>query len=173
MALQAAARRETEAPTLPFWLVLLAPVLAIGLDSFLPVHFAPAAILDLPLLLVIYFATAKRSPLVGLCSGAVIGVLQDALTREPLGVYGITKTVVGYIAGLLGNRIDTENPVARLLFVFALSLLHSGLYWVIVERLLAQPLGWSTVHELVRAVVNAVVGVILFAFLDLTRGTTR
>ena len=170
MALLAASRRETEAPTLPFWLVLLAPVLAIGADSFLPVHFAPAAVLDLPLLLVIYFAIAKRSPVVGLCSGAVIGILQDALTREPLGVMGITKTVIGYIAGLLGNRIDTENNGARVLFVFALSLLHSGLYWVVVERLLAQPLGWSWVHELIRAAVNAVVGVLLFALLDLTRG---
>ena len=170
MALLAASRRETEAPTLPFWLVLLSPVLAIGIDSFVPVHFAPAAMLDLPLLLVIYFAIAKRSPVVGLCSGAVIGILQDALTREPLGVMGITKTVVGYIAGLLGNRIDTENHGARVLFVFALSLLHSGLYWVLVERLLAQPLGWSWVHELVRAVVNAVVGVLLFALLDRFRG---
>ena len=170
MALLAASRRETEAPTLPFWLVLLAPVLAIGIDSFVPAHFPPAAILDLPLLLVIYFAIVKRSPVVGLCSGAVIGILQDALTREPLGVMGITKTVIGYIAGLLGNRIDTENHGARVLFLFALSLLHSGLYWVVVQRLLAQPLGWSWLHELVRAVANAIVGVLLFALMDRTRG---
>ncbi len=170
MALLAAARRETEAPPLPFWLVLAAPVLAIGIDSFLPVHFSPAGILDLPFLLVIYFAIAKRSSIVGLCSGAVIGILQDALTHEPLGVFGISKTVVGYIAGLLGNRIDTENPFARFLFTFALSMLHSGLYWVIVERLVAQSLGWSTAHELIRASVNAVLAPLLFALLDLTRG---
>ncbi len=170
MALLAASRRETEAPTLPVWLVLLAPLLAIGIDSFVPVHFTPAAILDLPLLLVFYFAIAKRSPIVGLCSGAVIGILQDALTREPLGVYGVTKTVVGYIAGTLGNRIDTENHGARVLFTFALSLLHSGLYWLLMERLLAQPVGWSWLHEVIRAVVNALVGVMLFALLDLTRG---
>ena len=170
MALLAASRRETEAPTLPIWLVLLAPLLAIGIDSFVPVHFAPAAILDLPLLLVIYFAIAKRSPIVGLCSGAVIGILQDALTREPLGVYGVTKTVIGYIAGTLGNRIDTENHGARVLFTFALSLLHSALYWLLMERLLAQQVGWSWLHELIRAVVNALVGLMLFALLDLTRG---
>ncbi len=100
----------------------------------------------------------------------MIGILQDALTREPLGVYGISKTAVGYVAGLLGNRIDTENPLARLLFIFALSAAHSGLYWVVVERLLAQPLGWSTTHELLRGALNAGVGVALFALLDLTRG---
>ncbi len=103
----------------------------------------------------------------------MIGILQDGLTREPLGVYGISKTVVGYIAGLLGNRIDTEDALARLLFTFALSLLHSGLYWVVVERLLAQPLGWSTTHELLRGGVNAGVGVALFTLLDLTRGSAR
>lgn len=172
MALMAASRRETEAPTLPFWLVLVTPLLAIGIDSFLPVHFAPAGLLDLPLLLVIYFGIVKRSPVVGVCSGAIIGILQDALTREPLGVSGITKTVVGYIAGQLGNRIDTDNQAARLLFTFALSLLNSGLYWVVIEHLLAQSLGWNWLHELLRAVVNAVAGVILFALLDLTRGTS-
>ena len=170
MALLAASRRETEAPTLPFWLVLLTPLLAIGIDSFLPVHFAPASLLDLPLLLVIYFGIAKRSPVVGLCAGAVIGILQDAMTREPLGISGITDTVVGYIAGQLGNRIDTDNHAARFLFTFALSLLHSGLYWVVVEHLLAQTLGWSWLHELLRAAVNAVAGVVLFALLDLARG---
>ena len=169
MALLAASRRETEAPSLPIWLVLLGPLLAIGIDSFMPLHFAPAAILDLPLLLVIYFAIAKRSPVTGLCSGAVIGILQDALTREPLGVYGVTKTVVGYIAGTLGNRIDTENHSARVLFTFALSLLHSGLYWLLLQ-LLAQPVGWSWLHEIIRAVAEALVGVMLFALLDLTRG---
>lgn len=170
MALLAASRRETEAPTLPFWLVLIAPILAIGLDSFLPEHFPPAGLLDLPLLVVIYFAIAKRSAVVGACSGAVIGILQDALTREPLGVFGITKTIIGYIAGLLGNRIDTENTLARFLFTAALSLLHSGLYWGLVRRMLAQPLGWSWTHELLRALVNAALAIPLFALLDLTRG---
>ena len=170
MALMAASRRETEAPTLPIWLVLTVPLLAIGIDAILPTYLSLAAILDLPLLAVIYYAIVKRSPIVGLCSGAVIGILQDTLTREPLGVFGITKTVIGYIAGTLGNRIDTDNHAARLLFTFVLCFLHSGIYWLIVDRLVAQPIGWSWLHELLRAGVNAVLAVPLFALLDMTRG---
>jgi rod shape-determining protein MreD len=173
MALMAASRRETEAPPLPFLLALLAPLLAIGLDSYLPAHLPFTAILDLPLLVVVYFATVKRSPVVGACAGGVIGILQDALTQQPLGVNGITKTVVGYIAGLLGNRIDTDNPVARLLFLFILFWLHSVCYWVLVHKLLTEPLAWSWIHELVRASVNAPVGVVLFALFDRTRGRDR
>jgi rod shape-determining protein MreD len=73
MALMAASRRETEAPSLPFWLVLLAPPIAIGLDSFLPAHLTFTAILDLPLLVVIYFAIVKRSPVVGACDPSAAG----------------------------------------------------------------------------------------------------
>ena len=169
MALLAASRRETEAPSLPIWVLVVAPLLAIGIDSFVPAHIPAAGLLDLPLLVVIYFAIAKRSAVVGVTSGAIVGILQDALTREPLGVNGITKTVIGYIAGLLGNRIDTENHGARFLFTFLLSMLNSALYWVMVEKLLNQSLGWSWFHELIRALVNAVVGVLLFSLLDLTQ----
>ncbi len=171
MALLAASRREAETATLPFYIVLFAPLLAIGLESFLPVHFAPFAMLDLPLLLVIYFAIARRSPVTGVFSGAIIGVLQDAMTRQPLGVFGITNTVIGYLAGLVGNRIDTDNYVARLLFTFLFTLLHSFLYWLLIHRFLAEQVSWSWIHEPIRAVLNAVVGVILFAILDLTRRT--
>ena len=169
MALLAASRRETETPSLPIAVFLVAPILAIGLESFVPVHFPPFAMLDLPLLLVIYFAMVQRSPITGIFSGAIIGILEDALTRQPLGTFGITQTIIGYLAGLLGNRIDTDNYTARLLFTFIFSMLHSGLYWLLVHRLLNEPAGWSWVHEPIRAVVNAIVGVLLFALLDLTR----
>jgi rod shape-determining protein MreD len=169
MALLAASRRETEAPTLPIAVVILAPILALLLQSFVPVHFPPFAILDLPLLLVIYFAIARRSAVTGVVAGATIGLLQDALTRQPLGVFGISKTVIGYLAGLVGNRIDTDNYIARLLFVFFFTMLHSFLYWVLVHRFLAEPVGWSWIHEPLRAAVNAIAGVLLFALLDMAR----
>ncbi len=170
MALMAASRRETEAPTLPLYVLLLAPVLAIGLSSFVPVHFPPFAWLDLPLLLVIYIAIVRRSAITGTFAGALIGVLQDGLTRQPLGVFGICKCIIGYLAGLVGNRVDTDNYTARLLFTFVFTLLHSALYWVLMQRFLSEPVGWSWLHEPLRAAVNAIVGVVLFALLDLTRG---
>ncbi len=173
MALLAASRRETEAPTLPWYVLLFTPLLAIGLESFVPVHFPPFAVLDLPLLLVIYFAIVRRSPITGTLAGAIIGILQDAMTRQPLGVFGITKTAIGYLAGLVGNRIDTDNYTARFLFTFAFTLLHSFLYWLLLRRFLNEPTGWSWMHEPIRAVVNAVVGVLLFAALDLTRQDER
>jgi rod shape-determining protein MreD len=37
--------------------------------------------------------------------------------------------------------------------------------------MLGQPFAWHGVHEVIRAAVNALVGVVLFALLDLTRRT--
>jgi rod shape-determining protein MreD len=169
MALMAASSREVEVRALPAWVVILVPILALGLQSFLPVHFAPFALLDLPLLVTIYFAIIRSSPIIGTVGGVLIGTLQDALTGLPLGVFGITNSVIGYLAGSIGTWLDTENYGARLLFTFVFSFLHSVMYWLLMRRLLAQPADWSWVREPLRALINAVAGLVLFAILDTTR----
>ena len=167
--LSAAARRDTEAPPYPLIVFILAPLLALGLQSFVSLHFPRFDILDLPLLVTIYFAITRRNPMIGTVTGAIIGIAQDALTRQPLGIFGICKSLIGYLAASLGVRIDTENHGTRALLTFGFAFLHNGMYWLLVRRLLAQPYAWSWIHELVRAVVNTVAGVILFALLDLAK----
>lgn len=167
--LSAAARRDIEVQPYPLIVFILAPLLALGLQSFVSLHFQRFDILDLPLLVTIYFAITRRSPIVGTVTGAVIGIAQDALTRQPLGIFGICKSIIGYLAASLGVRVDTENHGTRALLVFGFVFLHSTMYWLLVRRLLAQPYSWGWIHELVRGVVNTIVGVILFALLDLAK----
>jgi rod shape-determining protein MreD len=167
--LSTAARRDTEVQSYPLLVFILAPLLALGLQSFASLHFSRFELLDLPLLVTIYFAISRRSPIGGTIAGALIGIAQDSLTRQPLGIYGICKSIIGYLAASLGVRVDTENHGTRLLLTFCFIFLHSGMYWLLVRRLLAQPYLWSWLHELIRALVNAIVAVALFALLDRTR----
>lgn len=167
--LTAATRRDIEVQSYPLILFVLVPLLALGLQSFVSLHFTHFDILDLPLLVTIYFAISRRSPVVGTVAGAVIGIAQDALTRQPLGIFGICKSIIGYLAASLGVRVDTENHGTRALLTFGFVFLHSGMFWLLVRRLLAQPYAWSWVHELIRSVVNTIVGVLLFALLDLAK----
>jgi len=167
--LSAAARRDIEVQSYPLILFILVPILALGLQSFVSLHFSRFDMLDLPLLVTIYFAISRRNPVVGTVVGAVIGIAQDGLTRQPLGIFGICKSIIGYLAASLGVRIDTENHGTRALLTFGFFFLHSGMYWLLVRRLLAQPYAWGWIHELVRAVVNTIVSVILFALLDLAK----
>ena len=61
-----------------------------------------------------------------------MGVAQDALTHRPMGVIGIAKAVIGYVAASLGVRIDTENHGTRLLLTFLFVLLHNAIDWLLV-----------------------------------------
>ncbi len=80
------------------------PLVALFLQAFLPLRLHFFSLFDLPLLVVIFFAVARRSPVAGLLTGSLIGLLQDSLTHQPIGIYGIAKTVVGFGASSLGAK---------------------------------------------------------------------
>jgi rod shape-determining protein MreD len=145
-----------------------ATLLALMFQAFVPVYFAKAAMIDLPLLITIYFGLSRRNPSTGLLLGMVIGLLQDSLSGPtvPLGLYGIAKTVIGYLASSIGARLDTEHPAARFALTIIFFGLHQGIVLLTRRILLAQSSVWFTMHLAAAAVVNAIVAVFLFALLD-------
>jgi rod shape-determining protein MreD len=145
---------------------IFVPLLAVFLQAFLPLRFAFFSIFDLPLLVVIFFAMARRSPAAGLLTGACIGLLQDSLTHHPVGLYGIAKTVVGYGASSLGVKLDVESVGTRLLVTTGFYVVHEVVYFLIARGMVRLDLRWSWPHELGAAVANAVLGVFLFALMD-------
>jgi rod shape-determining protein MreD len=145
-----------------------ATLLALMFQAFVPVYFAKAAMIDLPLLITIYFGLSRRNPSTGLLLGMVIGLLQDSLSGPtvPLGLYGISKTVIGYLASSIGARLDTEHPAARFALTIIFFGLHQGIVLLTRRILLAQSSVWFTMHLAAAAVVNAIVAVFLCALLD-------
>jgi rod shape-determining protein MreD len=148
--------------------IVAATLLALMFQAFVPVYFAKAAMIDLPLLITIYFGLSRRNPSTGLLLGMVIGLLQDSLSGPtvPLGLYGIAKTVIGYLASSIGARLDTEHPAARFALTIIFFGLHQGIVLLTRRILLAQSSVWFTMHLAAAAVVNAIVAVFLFALLD-------
>ena len=169
MVLMASSRHEVGTRSYPWLVYLLVPLLALGLQSLLSLYFTRFDLLDLPLLITIYYAISRREPISATLFGAVMGIGQDGLTHHPLGVFGIAKGVIGYMAASIGVRIDTENHGTRLLLTFGFTLLQTGILWLLESHMLGQPFAWHWFHEGMRALFNALVGVILFALLDLTR----
>ena len=145
-----------------------ATLLALMFQAFVPVYFAKAAMIDLPLLITIYFGLSRRNPSTGLLLGMIIGLLQDSLSGPtvPLGLYGIAKTVIGYLASSIGARLDTEHPAARFALTIIFFGLHQGIVLLTRRILLAQSSVWFTMHLAAAAVLNAIVAVFLFALLD-------
>jgi rod shape-determining protein MreD len=145
---------------------ILVPLAAIFLQSFLPLRLPFFSIFDLPLLVTIFFAVARRSPVAGMATGALIGLAQDALTHGPIGVMGIAKTVVGYGASSLGVKLDVENAGARFLVTLVFYVVQQVVYFSVSRGLLNLAVAWSWQHQLGAAFANAVLAVPLFLLLD-------
>jgi rod shape-determining protein MreD len=160
-------RKELEEYHFSLPVTLLAPLVLIFLQAYLPKVFPRLLILDLPLIAVIFFAVARRSPIAGSITGALIGLLQDLLTHQPIGVNGMAKTLIGYAASSIGVQVDVENLVTRILLNFIFTLLQSGLLFVIDRQLLGvHDVHLLWVHELIRAGLNTAVAIPIFLFLD-------
>ena len=142
------------------------PLIAFFLQAFVPLRFPFFSMFDLPLLVTIFFGMARRNPVTGLLTGGIIGLLQDSLTHQAIGIYGIAKTVVGYGASSLGVKLDVENAGSRFLVTLVFYVTHEIVYFMVARGLVGQNLRWSWSHELWAALANAFFGVFLFAVLD-------
>ena len=121
--------------------MVLVAFLALILQAFLHKYGRWSELIDLPLLVTIYFSVSRRNPVTGVMLGAVIGIAQDALSHDnPIGLYGIAKTIVGYLASTVGARIDTEHPVARFALTFLLFHVHQVVL-ATTQRVLLNELG--------------------------------
>ena len=163
-------RRELEEHSFTPAVTLLVPVATIVLQVLLSKLYWRFSYLDLPLIVAIFFAVSRRSPAAGTLTGAAIGLVQDALTGRPIGVNGMAKSVIGYIAASIGVQVDVDNLTTRVVMNFGFSLLNSLILFLINRRLLGQAeahLQW--LQELIRAVANTVVALPIFLLLDYTK----
>jgi rod shape-determining protein MreD len=159
-------REQTEVYRFSWPVAVGVPLLVLFLQGFIPVRLQLVRALDLPLLITIYFAVSRRNPISGMFTGCLIGLVQDALTQHPIGVNGIAKTVIGYMASSLGVKIDVEQPGSRFLLTYIFYLVHQLIYFGIVRGLANAPLRWSWTHQLLGALLSALLSIVLFVLLD-------
>jgi rod shape-determining protein MreD len=145
---------------------VLIPLTALFLQAFIPRRLPWFSIFDLPLLVTIFFAMARRNPISGLLTGAAIGLVQDALGHYPIGVYGIAKTVVGYGASSLGAKLDVENTGSRLLVTLGFYLVHAAVYFTVARGMVNLTLDWSWLRGILAGIANGALGVGLYFVLD-------
>ena len=75
--------------------LLFAPLVAIVFQVYVSRFLEFLGFLDLPLLVTVYFALMRRSPMTGMFLGTAIGLVQDSLSHQPLGMFGIVKANIG------------------------------------------------------------------------------
>jgi rod shape-determining protein MreD len=169
LALSITSREQFEVYRFNPLVAIAVPLLAILVQAYLPLKLSFFNIFDLPLLVTIFFAVARRNPITGLLTGMIIGLLQDSLTHSFLGLYGISKTVVGFAASSLGAKIDVENPGSRLLMATGFYLVQKVVYYMVARGMARMDLQLDLPHALGAAVANGFLAIVLFSLLDKTK----
>jgi rod shape-determining protein MreD len=165
-------QHETTVSRFRAWVLMAVPLAAVLFQVYVPLFFKFLGFLDMPLLVVIYFALVRRSQVGGLALGAAVGLAQDSLSKNYLGMMGIANTLVGYFAGSMGMRIDVDRSIIRLVSAFFFYLFHNFMYWVLARALLGKVNGFDLQFTLMLALLNAVVAVPLYLFLDRLRANS-
>jgi rod shape-determining protein MreD len=164
-------QREGQVSRFRVWVTILVPLLALLFQIYVPLFFRFLSFLEMPLLVVVYLGLMRRNPVSGLLMGAAVGLAQDSWSKNPLGMFGITKTLVGYFAASIGMKLDVDNVLMRFLLAFFFYVFHQSFYWVMERALLSHQSPFDLPSWLGLGVLNALVGAALFHFLDKLRIT--
>jgi len=158
-------RKESRERVRLVWLLLI-PLVAILFQVYVPrfVHFL--TYMELPLLVTIHFALGARTPVPAVFYGMFIGLVQDSLSHQPIGMFGIVKTLVGYSAASVSMRFDVENPIVTFILSFFFYFFHQFFYWVLARALLGQGMLFDIPETLLFGLLNAAVSLPLFRILD-------
>ena len=143
--------------------------LALALQAFLNKFSTHFQLLELPLLVVVYFGLSRRNSVSGMFLGTLVGLFQDGISHTPIGLYGIAKAVIGYIASSVGARLDTEHPISRFILMFLFFHIHQIVLAITIHLLLARAEPFFSLQLLTASLINAAVAVFLFAGLDRLR----
>jgi rod shape-determining protein MreD len=146
---------------------------ALALQTTLARFFVRGAIaVDLVLVAVVYVALTT-GPATGLLAGAFAGLVQDALSSSVIGIGGLAKTIVGFLAGVIGTQFIVSQPLPRFVVFFGGSILHAvvfmGLYVLLDLRHFDAP--YTVVAG--QAAANAVVGLVAFQVVELLPGAVE
>lgn len=124
---------------------------------------------DLVLVAVAYLGLTL-GPVAGILSGTIAGLAQDSLGAGIMGVGGLAKTVVGFLAGIVGTTFIVSQTIPRVLVFFGATLVQlaitTGLYFLLDP----QPPVVGRYSALAESVANALLGVVLFQVVDAVPG---
>lgn len=146
--------------------ILIAIALALALQTTLARFLVSGtAAVDLVLVVVVYVALTS-GPVTGMFAGSLAGLIQDALSSGIVGIGGLAKSVVGFLAGAIGQQFIVTAALPRVVMFVGATAVHAavfmGLYVLLGLRSFPSP--WAAIVS--QALGNAAVGMIAFMLIE-------
>ncbi len=154
--------------------IALAIALAIALQTTLARFVMRGTVaVDLVLVAVVYVALTS-GPVTGMFTGTVAGLIQDSLAASSIiGIGGLAKTVVGFLAGIIGTQFIVSQSVPRFVVFVGATVVHAAIFIGLYALLDARPVGTPYAAIGGQAVGNAIVGVLAFQLVELLPGAVE
>jgi rod shape-determining protein MreD len=147
-------------------LLSVAILVALLLQTVLPLKLPLARLMDFPLLVVIYFALLRREKIYGIALGTLMGLLQDALSHGFIGIFGICKAIVGYLAASASTRFELESLLPRMVLTGVFVLVHNLCLAALQRVLMESPPPFQPLTMASAVLVNVALGLIVFQIFD-------
>jgi rod shape-determining protein MreD len=164
-----AAKREVEAfrvRPVTLWVTILVALL---FQTFLPLKIPLAGLMDFPLVVTVYFTLVRQNKVFGIGLGTGLGLMQDALSHGYVGMFGMAKALIGYLAAYAAVRFNLESLFARSLVTASLVLLHNLCMAGLQHALLDSPPTFVALDLASAVLVNVALSLIVFPLLDRLR----
>ena len=153
--------------------VLLALILALAVQTSLSgLTMSGASMVNLVVVTVVYTALVF-GPVTGMMAGTAGGLAQDALAGGIVGVGSLSKTIVGFLAGLLGAQFIVAQPLPRFVMFVSASVLHEICYQGLSALLEVRPLRLAYGPVLTQAAINGIVGLSAFFVVERLPGMVQ
>lgn len=124
---------------------------------------------DLTVLLVV-IAGLRGGPITGTLTGFCIGLLQDLLAPETLGMNALAKSLVGWQVGKLSGQLALDGPPLYVGLVGAAVLAHDFIYLLCLTRLELGRFFLTFVTQSIPAAIYTGILALLMAMLVLLLG---
>ncbi len=152
--------------------VLLATAAAVALQSSIDRWVRGGGGIDLVLIVVVYNAlTSGRVS--GMLMGSFAGIVQDALSGGVLGMAGLSKTVVGYLVGIVSTQFIVTHTVTRFVVFFLATVLNAVVFMGLYELLGLRHFGLPYGPVAAQGLANSAVGVLAFKAFELLPGAVE
>lgn len=154
--------------------VFLATAFALTLQTTLARYFVRGTnAVDLVLVVVVY-AALTAGPVTGFLTGTFAGLIQDALSGTGIvGIGGLAKTIVGFLAGIIGTQFIVAQPLPRFVVFFSATIVHALVFYGLYMVLNNWQFRTAITAVVGQAVSNAVVGVVAFQVAELLPGAVE
>lgn len=120
-----------------------------------------ALILNVFNLLVLYFAL-EEGEIYGAVMGSVGGLIQDSFSIGVFGIAGISKTIMGFLAGYISRQINVVPRIRRFIFIAVMLLLEVVLWMLLYSFVLNEAFYSAKGLLFIQPICTAVLAFIVF-----------